>query len=137
MMTFVCRSADAGDPFEPTLNLSNNATGSVDPTVTARGNNVYVAWSDLPAGVTKATSLDIYLTTSVDSGVSFDPASAKKRLRNYRCSLARSKSRRHRCSVVCLLGRVAADGMVPVPNEISSFHPWSFPSPFHRPRCLV
>jgi len=70
------RSADAGSLFEPTLNLSNNATGSVDPVVAARGNNVYVAWSDVPPGA--ASNLrDIYVTTSVDLGFSFDPSLVK------------------------------------------------------------
>jgi hypothetical protein len=70
------RSADAGDSFEPTLNLSNNATGSVDPVVTARGTSVYVAWADVPPGA-ESNKLDIYLKTSVDSGVSFDPSLLK------------------------------------------------------------
>lgn len=70
------RSADAGDSFEPALNLSNNATGSVDPVVAARGNSVYVAWADVPSGA-EINKLDIYLNTSVDSGFSFDPSLVK------------------------------------------------------------
>jgi hypothetical protein len=70
------RSADAGDSFEPTLNLSNNATGSVDPVVTGRGNNVYVAWADVPPGA-ESNKLDIYLKSSSDAGFSFDPSLVK------------------------------------------------------------
>ena len=70
---FLARSIDAGILFEPTLNLTNNAANSVDPTVTAKGSNVYVAWSELPSGGT-ANFRDIFLATSADSGVSFDPA---------------------------------------------------------------
>ena len=49
---------------------------AVDPVVTARGNNVYVAWADVPPGA-ESNKLDIYLKTSVDSGVSFDPSLLK------------------------------------------------------------
>jgi hypothetical protein len=41
--------------------------------VTAKGTNVYVAWSELPSGGT-GNLRDIFLATSADSGASFDPA---------------------------------------------------------------
>jgi len=74
---FLARSVNGGSLFEPTVNLSNNATNSADPTVTAKGSAVYVAWSDLPAGVTTGNLRDIFLATSADSGTTFDPASMK------------------------------------------------------------
>lgn len=74
---FLARSVDGGSLFEPKVNLSNTATNSADPTVTAKGSAVYVAWSDLPAGVTTGNLRDIFLATSADFGSTFDPASVK------------------------------------------------------------
>jgi hypothetical protein len=67
---FFARSADAGGLFESTVNLSNNATGSVEPTVTGRGNRVYVAWADVPSGAA-SHQRDIYLRASEDAGLTF------------------------------------------------------------------
>lgn len=67
----VTRSSNAGENFETARNLSENATRSVEPAVMMRGSQVYVSWTDTPAGDTRS---DVYLRSSSDSGSSFDAA---------------------------------------------------------------
>lgn len=60
------RSTDSGANFDPTINLSNNDGFSVDPVISALGNNIYLAWSDDSLG-----NFEIFFKRSLDSGASF------------------------------------------------------------------
>jgi hypothetical protein len=44
------RSSDTGNSFNTTENLSNSNGSSIDPQITATGNNVYIVWSDNTSG---------------------------------------------------------------------------------------
>lgn len=67
----VAHSTDSGANFGATLNISNNTSKSTDPCIVGKGNQVYVAWSDIPAGDTKS---DIFLVNSSDVGSTFEAA---------------------------------------------------------------
>jgi hypothetical protein len=59
-------STDGGVNFGSTVNLSNNAGFSVNPSIAASGNNVYVVWRD-----EVSANAEIFYRSSTDSGISF------------------------------------------------------------------
>ena len=62
------KSADGGKTFEKPVNLSNNPTGSYQPTIAVHSNNVFVAWLESEFPSDEAT---ISFKTSADGGNSF------------------------------------------------------------------
>jgi len=64
---FYTRSTDGGASFGSTINISNNPGNSLNPSVAASGNNVYVMWVDQLSGPT-----DIISRTSTDGGTTFE-----------------------------------------------------------------
>lgn len=62
------RSTDGGASFDPAINLNNNLGTSLNPSVAATGNNVYVVWYDNSSG-----NNEILYARSTDSGANFDP----------------------------------------------------------------
>ncbi len=60
------RSVNSGSSFGAVQNLSNNAGASTEPTISASGNSVYVAWNDESSG-----SFEILYRRSINSGSTF------------------------------------------------------------------
>jgi transcription elongation GreA/GreB family factor len=63
---FYRRSTDGGASFGSTVNLSNNAGLSFEPSIAVSGNNVYVVWLDNAPG-----NNEIFYRRSTDGGASF------------------------------------------------------------------
>ena len=59
-------STDGGLTFGVTQNLSNNNEFSVNPSIAAFGNNIYVVWQDNTPG-----NSDIFFRASNDGGINF------------------------------------------------------------------
>ena len=75
------RSIDAGVNFQPTVNLSPNdtSTNAFDPSVSANGKNVCVAWSAQNKTMSgserdvQGSTSQVYYAKSRDHGATFDP----------------------------------------------------------------
>jgi hypothetical protein len=65
------KSADGGKTFDKPVNLSNNPTGSYQPTISVHGDNVFVAWLESEFPSSEAT---ISFKISADGGNSFTEA---------------------------------------------------------------
>src|ERR671931_229099 len=63
---FLARSTDNGQTFGDAINLSNSTGGSADNQITAKDNNVYVAWWDNKTG-----NWEVYSRSSTDGGETF------------------------------------------------------------------
>ena len=66
---FIKKSANNGNTFGPSINLSNNSGFSEHPQISAYKENVYVVWTDNTLG-----NKEILFTRSTDNGTSFSKA---------------------------------------------------------------
>ncbi len=86
--------AEAAIGFNGTKNLSTNSGSSLDPSVSASGNNVYVVWSDQTSG-----NDEIILRASADGGETFSSQS-NGRLTN--TVSAHYHQRYHHLEIMCM-----------------------------------